>query len=64
MNRLDKELEKIALDCLNIETLEQRYSDELDFHDVSVWGIKEALKRAYELGEKRGCKKINKGENV
>ena len=57
MNRLDRELEKIALECLDIETLEQRYSDELDFHDVSVWGIKEALKRAYELGKKVSKKK-------
>lgn len=53
MKRLDRELEKIALECLDIETLEQRYSDELDFHDVSVWGIKEALKRAYELGKSK-----------
>lgn len=57
MKRLDRELEKIALECLDIETLEQRYSDELDFHDVSVWGIKEALKRAYELGKKEIKKK-------
>ena len=57
MKRLDRELEKIALECLDIETLEQRYSDELDFYDVSVWGIKEALTRAYELGKKVSRKK-------
>ncbi|WP_437437820.1 DUF6900 domain-containing protein, partial [Streptococcus suis] len=30
--------------------LEKRWSDNLDFYDVSVWGIKRALERAYEAG--------------
>lgn len=34
-----------------IETLETRRSDNLDFHDVSVWGIKRALERAYQVGQ-------------
>ncbi len=41
---------KIAQEHLNIETLEKRWSDNLDFYDVSVWGIKRALERAYEAG--------------
>lgn len=30
--------------------LERRYSDSEDFVEVSVWGIEEMLKAAYELG--------------
>ena len=33
-----------------IDTLETRKSDSLDFHDVSVWGVKEALIAAYQAG--------------
>lgn len=44
-------LEKIAQEVLGVETLETRMSDSLDFHEVSVWGLEEALKRAYEAGK-------------
>ena len=44
-------LEKIAQDVLGIETLERRWSDSLDFREVSVWGLEEALKLAYEAGK-------------
>lgn len=47
---LDHLFEKIALDHLFIETLTTRNSDRLDFHDVSVWGVKSALMTAYEAG--------------
>ncbi|TXT26180.1 MAG: hypothetical protein FD131_4297 [Rhodocyclaceae bacterium] len=47
---LDQQLKQIALDHLFIETLETRHSDRLDFHEVSVWGIKSALLAAYEAG--------------
>ena len=47
---LDQQLMQIALDHLFIETLETRHSDRLDFHEVSVWGIKSALLAAYEAG--------------
>ena len=43
-------LESIALDHLFIETLQTRHRDSLDFHDVSVWGVKEALIAAYQAG--------------
>lgn len=43
-------LEKIARECLGIETLETRSSDSLDFHEVSVWGLNKALMSAYNLG--------------
>ncbi|TAJ93311.1 MAG: hypothetical protein EPO31_03655 [Gammaproteobacteria bacterium] len=47
---LDQQLQQIALDHLFIETLETRHSDRLDFHEVSVSGIKSALLAAYEAG--------------
>jgi hypothetical protein len=43
-------LQQIALDHLFIETLETRNSDRLDFHEVSVWGVKSALMAAYKAG--------------
>ena len=43
-------LEKIALDHLFIQTLETQMSDRLDFHEVSVWGVKSALEAAFEAG--------------
>lgn len=42
----------IAQRHLNIETLETRKSDGLDFHDVAVWSIKDALDAAFEAGRK------------
>lgn len=43
---------QIANECLDIETLETRNRDRLDFHDVSVWGVRQALQKAYEAGQK------------
>lgn len=43
-------LEQIANSVLGIETLETRMSDSLDFHECSVWGLKDALTQAYLLG--------------
>jgi len=39
---------------LDIETLEIRNRDHLDFYDLSVWKIKEALEKAYKAGEEKG----------
>ncbi len=47
---LDKLLTDIAKKHLSIATLEIRSNDSLDFHDVAVWCLKEALKSAYEAG--------------
>lgn len=46
----DEELEGIARRILKIDTLEARKSDALDFHDLAVWTIREALDAAYEAG--------------
>ena len=47
----DKLFQKIAEEHLFIETLEERKMDDLDFHNVSVWGVKAALQAAYEAGK-------------
>ena len=46
--KMRKTLERIAADHLGIETLIPRKSDSLDFHEVSVWGVKAALEAAYD----------------
>lgn len=45
-------IEKIASDYLGIETLESQGLDRLDFHDVGVASLKDALERAYQEGVK------------
>ena len=47
---LDQLFQQIALDHLFVDTLETRNSDRLDFHEVSVWGIKTALQAAFDAG--------------
>lgn len=48
--RLEHTLEEIAMDHLFIDTLCTRHSDRLDFHEVSVWGVRSALLAAYQAG--------------
>ena len=47
-------LTQIAQATLDIETLETRMSDSLDFHDLAVWSIRNALIAAYEAGRVAG----------
>lgn len=42
---------KIAKEILDLETLEIRKMDSLDFHELSVWEIREALEAAYNAGK-------------
>jgi len=49
---MQDEIEKITQKILNIKTLKTQNSDEFDFHNISVWDLKEALKEAYKAGEK------------
>jgi len=56
MNDLDQLLTQIARQHLDIETLETRRSDSLDFHDVAVWQVREALQAAYLAGVAGGAK--------
>lgn len=43
-------LTEIASEKLDIETLNSRNRDHLDFHELGVWAIKDALQLAYEAG--------------
>jgi hypothetical protein len=51
MNTLDDLLTQIAQQHLRIETLETRNSDSLDFHDVGVWCVRDALEAAFRAGQ-------------
>ena len=51
---ISQKLEAIARDHLHLVTLAPRNSDSLDFHDVSVWGVRAALEAAYKAGFKAG----------
>ena len=54
MSRSKKEAQKWMLEIskrLGFETLETRNSDDLDFQQVAVWRMKEALEAAYAAGK-------------
>ncbi|KIL98262.1 MAG: hypothetical protein HY055_13055 [Magnetospirillum sp.] len=50
MKARDQALTEIATQILDIETLDTRKSDRLDFHELAVWQIKKALEAAYAAG--------------
>ena len=45
---------EIARRRFHLDTLETRNSDGLDFHDVAVWAIRDALTEAFEVGRNAG----------
>jgi hypothetical protein len=47
-----KLLEDIAFRVLRIRTLDTQMKDSKDFHEVSVWDLREALEEAYNAGRK------------
>jgi hypothetical protein len=47
---MNQTLAKIAKQHLDLDTLEERKRDSLDFHELAVWQIKAALIAAYEAG--------------
>lgn len=47
---MNNTIETIAKKHLQLETLETRYADRLDFHDLAVWQIRDALQAAYDAG--------------
>ena len=59
MSKLDQLLTQIAQSKLGIETLETRKSDGLDFHDVAVWCLRDALEAAFNAGVEQGRKATN-----
>jgi len=46
----DREIAAIAQERLGFDTLATRNSDALDFRDVAVWSVREALEAAYAAG--------------
>lgn len=61
MTSIQTLLTDIAAKHLGIETLEERHSDSLDFHDVAVWGIESALLEAYQAGQAAAARKAKRG---
>lgn len=47
-------IEPIAKMHFSADTLETRNSDDLDFYDAAIWGIRDALVAAYMAGHKQG----------
>jgi hypothetical protein len=46
-------LSAIACTTMQLETVETRNSDRLDFHDVAVWEVRRALALAFLEGRRR-----------
>ena len=65
MSKLEQLLTQIAQSKLGIETLETRKSDSLDYHDVAVWCLRDALEAAFNAGVEQGRKaaKSDKANN-
>jgi hypothetical protein len=49
---VDADLASIARRVLGIPTLATRNSDDLDFHEIAVWSLQEALRLAHAAGRK------------
>ena len=62
MSKLEQLLTQIAQNKLGIETLETRSSDGLDFHDVAVWCLRDALEAAFNAGVEQGRKAAKSDE--
>ncbi|MBU2531156.1 MAG: hypothetical protein KKB37_00335 [Alphaproteobacteria bacterium] len=48
---LQHALEHLAAFHLAIPTMKTRNRDDLDFHEVAVWDVADALTAAYRLGQ-------------
>ena len=64
MSKTNVLLTRIAHTVLRIETLESQGSDRLDFHDVSVESLREALEAAYNAGIEQGRKATLAGKST
>ncbi len=54
LEEISPELEKIAHGALGLDTLADRGGDDVDFHDLHVAAIREALELAYAAGHAAG----------
>ena len=61
---MEKTIEEIAKKILKLETLDARNSDRLDFIELPVWDIKEALEAAYKAGEAEGFEAGKRYERI
>ncbi|WP_066016585.1 DUF6900 domain-containing protein [Endozoicomonas atrinae] len=50
MKTRQQAIDDIASTILKLETLNTRNVDNLDFHELAIWQIKEALQAAYSAG--------------
>lgn len=60
---MKKTIKKITKTTLMLETLESRGSDDLDFHEFSVWQVQKALEEAFKAGQAQAEKKLTKKQN-
>ena len=58
MKQTETILTLVAREHLGIETLETRKSDSLDFHDVAVWCLRDALEAAFNAGVEQGLEAV------
>lgn len=61
MRKIDALLTRIARQMLHIDTLKPQGSDRLDFHEVSVEALRDALEVAYNTGIEQGRKQRDAG---
>lgn len=48
--KMEEKIKEIAEKYLNIQTLDSRGNDRLDFYSIPVWQLKETLNAAYLAG--------------
>lgn len=53
-NTINNLFAQIAKRHLFLQTLETRNSDSLDFHEVAVWSVRDALEAAFKAGVEVG----------
>ena len=46
----ERSVSEIAQRVLRLDSLQTRHSDALDFHELAIWNIREALLAAYAAG--------------
>ena len=51
-------IRQIAARVLRVPTLEARNSDSLDFHEIGVWQLRDALAAAYDAGFRAATKPV------
>lgn len=49
-------VEKMFCERFDLETLDTRMSDSLDFVECSVWGLREMIEKIYAAGFEAGAK--------